>query len=307
MSSKSEKLPAIQFYPGDWHKDPGIRALTLTERGFWFECLLLMHESERRGMLMLNGHPMPVESIAVSFGITEDLVNQILTKLVTIGVASVDPETGCHYSRRMVRDEKLRQVRKECGKLGGNPGLVNQNESKPEANGNQTPNQTATPSSSSSSSISDSDSLKSKRRASPASAPRKSSDLPILDKDAVVALLARKEAGEAITAEEHAALGFYALRLYSGRDYRKAPQILARCREGATADDISDVADYYAGLVEERPEFYRQYFDAATPFRSEKFDGLLVKAREWIREGRPFITPEGERKFREARKLSLGR
>ena len=30
------KLPAIQFYPGDWHKDQGVQALDLTQRGAWF-------------------------------------------------------------------------------------------------------------------------------------------------------------------------------------------------------------------------------------------------------------------------------
>ena len=31
------KLPAIQFYSGDWHKDQGVQALDLAQRGAWFE------------------------------------------------------------------------------------------------------------------------------------------------------------------------------------------------------------------------------------------------------------------------------
>jgi uncharacterized phage protein (TIGR02220 family) len=52
----------------------------------------------------------------------------------------VDPETGALYSRRLVRDEELRQLKKECGSLGGNPVLlkpvVNQN---PTTEVNQSP------------------------------------------------------------------------------------------------------------------------------------------------------------------------
>ncbi|GAA3973832.1 hypothetical protein [Hymenobacter antarcticus] len=40
------KLPAIQFYPGDWHKDQGVQALDLAQRGAWFELLLMMHDSD---------------------------------------------------------------------------------------------------------------------------------------------------------------------------------------------------------------------------------------------------------------------
>src|SRR5260364_313822 len=35
-------------------------------------------------------------------------------------------ETGCIYSRRMVNDERIRTVRAESGKLGGNPDLLKQ-------------------------------------------------------------------------------------------------------------------------------------------------------------------------------------
>ena len=51
------KLPAIQFYPGDWHKDQGVQALDLLQRGAWFELLLMMHDSDERGVLLVNGAP----------------------------------------------------------------------------------------------------------------------------------------------------------------------------------------------------------------------------------------------------------
>lgn len=120
------KLPAIQWYPGDWKKDPGIQALDYHHRGVWWEIIQMMHESERRGVLLLNGKAMPDEALAHALGLPVDLLKQNLTTLLTYGVTSREPATGALVCRRMVRDENLRKIRKNCGKLGGNPNLVNQ-------------------------------------------------------------------------------------------------------------------------------------------------------------------------------------
>lgn len=120
------KLPAIQFYPGDWHKDQGVQALDLAQRGAWFELLLMMHDSEERGVLLVNGQPMPDAVIARRLGLDNQNANQILTTLLTYGVASRREADGALFCRRMVKDEKLRQVRTEAGKKGGNPQLLNQ-------------------------------------------------------------------------------------------------------------------------------------------------------------------------------------
>ncbi|PIQ86413.1 MAG: hypothetical protein COV74_04965 [Candidatus Omnitrophica bacterium CG11_big_fil_rev_8_21_14_0_20_45_26] len=155
------KLPSFQFYPGDWKKDPGIQLLTLEERGFWFELLLLMFESEKRGYLLVNGRKIPDEELSRMVGLKGQRAKEILKKLIDYDIASVDPETGALYSRRMVRDEKLRQIRKACGFLGGNPNLVNQNRTT-QLNQNPTMRvkQSPTPSSSVSSSSSTSNNKK---------------------------------------------------------------------------------------------------------------------------------------------------
>jgi hypothetical protein len=120
------KLPAIQFYPGDWHKDQGVQALDLTQRGAWFELLLMMHDSDERGVLLVNGQPMPDAVIARRLGLDNQTTNQILTTLLTYGVASRRDTDGALFCRRMVKDENLRQVRTAAGKKGGNPRLLNQ-------------------------------------------------------------------------------------------------------------------------------------------------------------------------------------
>ena len=127
MSSPSKKLPAFQFYPGDWRKDPGIQSLTYHDRGIWFEILCLMHECNRRGELLVNAKPMQVDALARLLGVDVPTLTATIDTLLETGVASRDTSSGSLISRRMVRDEKLRQIRTTCGTTGGRPVLVNQN------------------------------------------------------------------------------------------------------------------------------------------------------------------------------------
>lgn len=117
-------LPALQFYPGDWRKAPDVQALSYHDRGVWFEMLMLMHESEQRGKLMLNGQPMSEDALARILGMDKQEVKTCLSTLLTYGVASLEPETGIIFCRRMVRDESVRQQKVMAGKLGGNPALL---------------------------------------------------------------------------------------------------------------------------------------------------------------------------------------
>lgn len=121
------KMPAMQFYPADWRKDPAVQALGYFERGVWFEMLCLMHESSERGVLLLNGMPMPEEALSNALGLDNQTLNTCITKLVTYGVVKRRDDDGALFSKRMVADERLCQMRRECGKLGGNPNLVKQN------------------------------------------------------------------------------------------------------------------------------------------------------------------------------------
>jgi len=143
------KMPAMQFYPADWRKDLAVQSLDYFERGVWFEILCLMHESSERGVLLLNGQAMPDEVIARLLGLDIQTFNQTASKLLTYGVAKRRDSDNAIFSKRMVADEKLCQVRREAGKKGGNPRLLKQNQT-------TQLKQKPTPSSSSSSSSSDS-------------------------------------------------------------------------------------------------------------------------------------------------------
>lgn len=164
MSSTSKKLPAFQFYPGDWRKDPGIQSLTYHDRGIWFEILCLMHECERRGELLLNGKPMQADALARLLGVDVPTLTATIDTLLETGVASRDTSSGSLISRRMVRDENFRQMRATCGMMGGRPDLVNQTPTyrptkrqptcQPNANQIPTPSSSVSTSSSVSSSVS---------------------------------------------------------------------------------------------------------------------------------------------------------
>lgn len=117
------KLPAFQFYPGDWLKD-NVSGCSLAAQGLWLRMLLLAHESDRRGYLIINGKPMQPEFLARKCGC--DDTAQFLTlfnELSDAGVPSQQPD-GTIYSRRMVRDEQKRRKCSDAGKAGGgNPKL----------------------------------------------------------------------------------------------------------------------------------------------------------------------------------------
>jgi hypothetical protein len=128
-TSKSEKLPALHFYPGDWKKDLGVQSLDFHDRHVWFEMLLLMHESEERGVLVVNGYPITTEMLARLLGLDNQILSKSLENIKKNGVCGVR-EDGALYSRRMVRDEELRSKRIYAGSKGGNPVLVKQKSTK---------------------------------------------------------------------------------------------------------------------------------------------------------------------------------
>ncbi len=154
------KLPAIQFYPADWRKDIGVQSLSFHDRAIWFEMLCLMHESEERGRLINNGKPITEEAIARLIGCPIKDFKKAIVNILNSGVAS--KEGDVIYNRRMVKDDALIRKRRACGKLGGNPNLVNQEVNHTSnQTANHTPNQRSkqkpTPSSSISSSSSTSE------------------------------------------------------------------------------------------------------------------------------------------------------
>ena len=115
------KRPAFQFYPADWRKDAELQSCSIAARGLWHELLCVMHECEPYGHLTLNCKAMPDTNAARLVGVEAREFRKLLAELEAVGVPSRTSD-GILYSRRMVRDEQLRNSRAEGGIAGGEHG-----------------------------------------------------------------------------------------------------------------------------------------------------------------------------------------
>ena len=254
------KLPAIQFYPGDWHKDQGVQALDLMQRGAWFELLLMMHDSDERGVLLVNGSPMPDAVIARRLGLDNQSANQILTTLLTFGVASRRESDGALYCRRMVKDENLRRIRTAAGKKGGNPLLLNQT-----ANQNPTTKDKQIPTPSFSSSVTTS---KEEREAADAAPPAPKSEKSKEKKSSGSPLHRRGAGGEAPTLAE--------VQAYAAEQHPNSPDAQTEAAafhdhyqsNGWRVSGKTPMADWRAafrGWMRRRPQFLAAHHGTGQP------------------------------------------
>lgn len=115
---KSEKLPALHFYPGDWWKDAGVQSLDHFHKGIWFEMLLLMFDSHERGVLLLNGKQMSSKSLSKLLAVDEVLLEAAIKLLLETGVC-YQREDGALFNKRMVEDENKYQIKRSAGQQGG--------------------------------------------------------------------------------------------------------------------------------------------------------------------------------------------
>lgn len=115
------RRPAFQFYPADWRKDAELQSCSVTARGLWHEAMCIMHECEPYGELRVNGRPMTIAQLARLVGMTLAECKKAWGELEAAGVPSTTDD-GAFYSRRMVKDEQVRNARAEGGKAGAEHG-----------------------------------------------------------------------------------------------------------------------------------------------------------------------------------------
>jgi hypothetical protein len=113
------RRPAFQFYPGDWRRDSGLRSCSVAAHGLWIEMICLMHEGEPYGHLRIGAKAISVELLARMVGEKPAVVRQLISELEEAGVFSRLAD-GTVFSRRMVRDEHLRDIRADGGKASVN-------------------------------------------------------------------------------------------------------------------------------------------------------------------------------------------
>ena len=117
------KRPSFQFYPADWLRDTALRTCSVGARGLWIDMICFMHEGTPYGHLKVGNKVILSSNLARMVGETIDTVDEWLDELKQAGVYETTEE-GVIYSRRMIRDENLRQIRAAGGVKGGNPALL---------------------------------------------------------------------------------------------------------------------------------------------------------------------------------------
>jgi hypothetical protein len=115
------KRPAFQFYPGDWLHDAHLRLCSLESRGLWIDMLALMHQAAPYGHLVFNGKAATPLTLSRVVGGTPKDVARLVRELEEAGVFSRDTN-GIIYSRRMVKDETVRNARAAGGPKGSKHG-----------------------------------------------------------------------------------------------------------------------------------------------------------------------------------------
>lgn len=135
MSAENDRAIWEKWYPKNWQSDRGLRRCGGAARGLWIEMLNLMIQSPKRGYLLdrttTPAKAYTVENLAKDVELPVDEVRNSLAELKKYGVYSVD-RNGRIFCRRMVKAQRLHEIGKETGKLGGNPILTNQRDgSKP--------------------------------------------------------------------------------------------------------------------------------------------------------------------------------
>jgi len=111
------KRPAFQFYPADWRKDAALQSCSIAAQGLWINLLCISHECEPYGHMVVNGKPMTNAQISRLVGLSVKECDKLVGELEDSGVASRSDD-GVLFSRRMVKDENLRNVRAAGGEGG---------------------------------------------------------------------------------------------------------------------------------------------------------------------------------------------
>jgi DNA-binding Lrp family transcriptional regulator len=105
------KSPSFQFYPGDWLRND-VSGCSLEAQGLWLRMMMVMHDAQIYGQLVLNNAPMSPQFIAKKIGISVKKYNYLLKELDFAGVIN-RKENGVIFSGRMERDERGRQQNRD--------------------------------------------------------------------------------------------------------------------------------------------------------------------------------------------------
>lgn len=122
----TESVAWVKWHFDKWLTDPGLRKCSLAARGLWMELLCIMHNATPYGHLAVNMKPLSERDVMQFVGSSS--LKEVKMLLRELRDAAVFSETsdGFIYSRRLIRDNEMREKSRIYGKTGGNPALKNQ-------------------------------------------------------------------------------------------------------------------------------------------------------------------------------------
>ena len=156
------KDPSYQMYPKDWNENAKLKMCSYAAQGLWIRLINTSFDMPVKGVFMLSKHPLSgrdsVDLMSPKHPLNEQEVLDLLPgnmrtkraafrELVKWNVIK-QGEDKAFYCKRLRNDMKLREIRREVGKLGGNPNLVknlvNQNDNQSPTPSTSTSNSTPT-------------------------------------------------------------------------------------------------------------------------------------------------------------------
>lgn len=76
---------SMRVYPTEYRSDPRLRLCSLEARGFWVECVCVMHQLPLGDRLSNTGKPLEVRHLAQLVGCSEDEVRSSVAALLETG------------------------------------------------------------------------------------------------------------------------------------------------------------------------------------------------------------------------------
>ena len=114
----------FKMFPTVWLADELLALCSMAAQGLLMALLCLMHRAKPCGYLLIGGKaPTDAELTRLVRLASAVELRRLRAELLDRGVLSVTAE-GVFYSRRMVRDAEHLALRRQRGRLGGNPALL---------------------------------------------------------------------------------------------------------------------------------------------------------------------------------------
>lgn len=105
-----KKLPAFQFYPGDWKKDPALSSCSAATRGFWLDLICVMYEMGNTGEITAD-----LSRLSKYCRCSPKEAELALDELSATGAANISKDGDwITITCRRIRREHLREHQTKC-------------------------------------------------------------------------------------------------------------------------------------------------------------------------------------------------